>query len=568
VAELQELAGEADARVKEALDSARAALRGGAAEVTIVSLENFDEMPVLRTTQGHEEFEEAQKEGVSFVTRRGPRRFIGEGRLRAIELRRCSPSSTRPAVSPPPTTTPTSSRSRPTPASSPLARSPTCRLFAPADGIALTPGGTIKVDPATLATSAPGIFAGAMWPSPAQPHRSRGQREAGRPLHPRVPVAPRGGRGREARDRETADVALPDGGRLRAVGPRGAAHAGRGPADRHRRGRDWVRRRGCRQQAARCLVCHIQTIYDPELCVLCNRCVDICPEYCLAIVRSTRSTRRHDAGGTDGARRGQRPPACRDDQRRRAVHPVRAVRDPLSHRRDDDGALHHHRTLSAAGPARRGCRVIRRAGVVPRSRASHEDAMTEPTKTEAEKQVTAGTKRSATPDTRTAAEQQAAQDASRLPAEAGRRGGRGGHCGPGDRLVAIACANVSYDAPTTVKLGLATEFPDGLKFLPTSGCSSSARARRSRGLGGVHAPRMHGASRGAVAAADHGGGRGADAADAPVRVPVPRLDVLGRRHPDRGASPKPARVVPAVGGDRRRAAGGGPWLTRSGTTSA
>jgi NAD-dependent dihydropyrimidine dehydrogenase PreA subunit len=28
----------------------------------------------------------------------------------------------------------------------------------------------------------------------------------------------------------------------------------------------------------------VQTIYDPELCVLCNRCVDICPEYCLAIV--------------------------------------------------------------------------------------------------------------------------------------------------------------------------------------------------------------------------------------------------------------------------------------------
>jgi ferredoxin len=38
------------------------------------------------------------------------------------------------------------------------------------------------------------------------------------------------------------------------------------------------------RQAARCLVCHVQTIYDPEKCVLCNRCVDICPEYCLAIV--------------------------------------------------------------------------------------------------------------------------------------------------------------------------------------------------------------------------------------------------------------------------------------------
>jgi ferredoxin len=39
-----------------------------------------------------------------------------------------------------------------------------------------------------------------------------------------------------------------------------------------------------RRQAARCLVCHVQTIYDPEKCVLCNRCVDICPEYCLALV--------------------------------------------------------------------------------------------------------------------------------------------------------------------------------------------------------------------------------------------------------------------------------------------
>jgi ferredoxin len=28
----------------------------------------------------------------------------------------------------------------------------------------------------------------------------------------------------------------------------------------------------------------VQTIYDPELCVLCSRCVDVCPEHCLAIV--------------------------------------------------------------------------------------------------------------------------------------------------------------------------------------------------------------------------------------------------------------------------------------------
>src|SRR6266581_1444514 len=39
-----------------------------------------------------------------------------------------------------------------------------------------------------------------------------------------------------------------------------------------------------RQQAQRCLYCHIQTIYNAERCVLCNRCVDICPEYCLKLV--------------------------------------------------------------------------------------------------------------------------------------------------------------------------------------------------------------------------------------------------------------------------------------------
>ena len=39
-----------------------------------------------------------------------------------------------------------------------------------------------------------------------------------------------------------------------------------------------------RRQAERCLSCHVQTIYDPQKCVMCNRCVDVCPEYCLKLV--------------------------------------------------------------------------------------------------------------------------------------------------------------------------------------------------------------------------------------------------------------------------------------------
>ena len=37
-------------------------------------------------------------------------------------------------------------------------------------------------------------------------------------------------------------------------------------------------------QAERCLSCHIQTIYDAEKCILCNRCVDVCPNQCLKLV--------------------------------------------------------------------------------------------------------------------------------------------------------------------------------------------------------------------------------------------------------------------------------------------
>jgi ferredoxin len=39
-----------------------------------------------------------------------------------------------------------------------------------------------------------------------------------------------------------------------------------------------------RNQAERCLSCHVDTIYDPLRCVLCNRCADVCPEKCLTFV--------------------------------------------------------------------------------------------------------------------------------------------------------------------------------------------------------------------------------------------------------------------------------------------
>ena len=276
---------ESDARVKEALDSARAAIRGGARDVTVVSLEDFSEMPVLRTTQGHEEFEEAKREGIRFVTRRGPLRMVGNGRLSAIELR---------AVQ---SVFDANGRFAPTYDDADVMRieADACILaigqradlefLKPEDGVQLTLGGTIRTDPLTLATSARGVFAGgdvAFGPRNLIEAVANGKRAA-RSIHellsgdgatvlPSIEIEAiptseyRMLAGFELLDREAPPTV--DVGRRTGIAE---VESGFDASE-------------ARRQAARCLVCHVQTMYDPEKCVLCNRCVDVCPEYCLAIV--------------------------------------------------------------------------------------------------------------------------------------------------------------------------------------------------------------------------------------------------------------------------------------------
>jgi NADPH-dependent glutamate synthase beta subunit-like oxidoreductase len=279
-------AAQADARVKEALDSARAAIRGGAREVTIVSLENFDEMPVLRTTQGHEEFEEAQREGIRFVTRRGVKRFGGAGRLQTIELRRVtSVFDARGRFAPEYDDGDVTALDADTCILA-IGQQADLSFLTPEDGIALTPGGAVRVDRETLATSAGGVFAGgdaAFGPRNLIEAVANGKRAA-RSIHafltrsipstltPSIEIEHLPARayrmiaGFEEIDRQappTLDVGRRTGIAEVEIGFDEAA---------------------ARRQAMRCLVCHVQTIYDPEKCVLCNRCVDVCPEYCLAIV--------------------------------------------------------------------------------------------------------------------------------------------------------------------------------------------------------------------------------------------------------------------------------------------
>jgi hypothetical protein len=57
------------------LDAARAAVRAGVQDVTVIALESFEEMPAAL-----EEIEEAEAEGVTIRYRCGPHSVVGEGR--------------------------------------------------------------------------------------------------------------------------------------------------------------------------------------------------------------------------------------------------------------------------------------------------------------------------------------------------------------------------------------------------------------------------------------------------------------------------------------------------------
>jgi ferredoxin len=282
--ELEAAAGEGS--MPAALDAARAAVRAGVTDVRMCSLESFEEMPVLRTQQGREEFEEAQREGVSFHPQRGPQRLVGEnGRVSTIELigvQRTYDHDGRfnPVYDP-------SIRETFEADSVILAIGQQADLsfLRKDDGVEVTPRGTIKVDPASLATTAPGIYAGGD-----------------------IAFGPRNlieavGNGKQAA--LSIDEYLQEGAAKSTL----TLSVKKIPTRQYRRAAGYDkcsrqppptmsldRRTGisevehgydeseARRQAERCLYCHIQTIYDSSKCVLCNRCVDICPEYCLKLV--------------------------------------------------------------------------------------------------------------------------------------------------------------------------------------------------------------------------------------------------------------------------------------------
>jgi NADPH-dependent glutamate synthase beta subunit-like oxidoreductase len=269
-----------------AIDAARTAIRAGAVEVHIASLESFAEMPVMRTTQGREEFEESEREGVHFIPQRGAKRFTGEnGRLRTVEfigVKRTYDDDGRfnPVYDPD-----ISETFEVDSVILAIGQQADLSFLSPDDRVELTPQGTIKVNPETLATSAPGLFAGgdvAFGPRNLIEAVANGKRAAlsiddylrgvktDLVVNLRIEELPTRSYRRPAEYEKCEREAPPTISLDRRTG---ISEVETGYTEVE-----------ARRQAERCLYCHIQTIYDAEKCVLCNRCVDICPEYCLKLV--------------------------------------------------------------------------------------------------------------------------------------------------------------------------------------------------------------------------------------------------------------------------------------------
>jgi NADPH-dependent glutamate synthase beta subunit-like oxidoreductase len=271
--------------MKEFLDVTRTALRLGAHEVHLVALESLEEMPAFE-----DEIEEALREGLKVHPSLGPTRFVGEnGKVVGLETIRCtsvfdSQHRFKPTFAPG-----TESILSCDTVILAIGQASDLSFLTPADGIETTRQGTIKVDPETLMTTAPGIFAA-------------GDIAFGPRLI--ISAAADGRKAAEQIDRYLQGPSWKP--KARFVQITVLAHHEM-PADFDEYSRLPIptlpidRRTGivevetgyteeqARREASRCLHCWVNTIFDGNEtegseCILCGGCVDVCPENCLSLV--------------------------------------------------------------------------------------------------------------------------------------------------------------------------------------------------------------------------------------------------------------------------------------------
>ena len=260
------------------LDVARSAIRAGVAEVTVVALESPEEIPAAP-----EEIAEAEEEGIRIVYRRGPHRIVGQGVVEGLEtIGVASVFDAQHRFAP--TFVPDTEEILPADTVIlAVGQVADVGFLGPGAGVELTRQGGVAVDRATLQTSHPRIWAGgdaAFGPRNLIDAIADGQRAAasihaehtgGAVSSRRIELVDRPGFRRLASGYDAVGrVAIPVVPQDRRIGF-AEVETGYGEAE-------------ARLEGQRCLRCFDNVMLQPELCILCGLCVDVCPHNCITIV--------------------------------------------------------------------------------------------------------------------------------------------------------------------------------------------------------------------------------------------------------------------------------------------
>jgi NADPH-dependent glutamate synthase beta subunit-like oxidoreductase/ferredoxin len=276
--------------IVQALDVARSAVRFGARDVTVCCLESESEMPASR-----EEVEEAAVEGIHFSYRIGPKRIIGaNGVVTGVEFLRASRVFDESGRFDPRFVDGSEHVMEADSVIVAIGQTGEFSFLQPDDAVA-TRGGRIVIDPDTLATTAPGIYAGgdaAFGPriainavadgklaAKSIDEFLRGVPRADEDESVEVVIEPRW-------DRQYDFEAIP---RQKPVTRPLARRIGIAEVE------ECFSERAARREGSRCLRCWTNTIFDQQPdagteCILCGGCQDICPEDCIEIVPAWRVT--------------------------------------------------------------------------------------------------------------------------------------------------------------------------------------------------------------------------------------------------------------------------------------
>ncbi len=276
---------EMDVAMKESVDVSREALRMGAREVQLVCLESRAEMPA-----SEEEIEGGLLEGMKLRPSLGPKQFVGkDGKLTGLEVIQCisvfdENKRFNPKFSPG-----TESVIPCDAVILAIEQASDLSFLKPEDGIETTRQGTLKINPDTLMTTAPGIFAAgdiAFGPRLIINAVADGKKAAfqidkflrgpqWKPKERFVQITVLDHHEMAAHYDEYSRVAVPA---LPIERRTGVAEVDCGYTEEQ-----------ARREASRCLRCWINTIFegtaaDGTECILCGGCVDVCPENCLSLV--------------------------------------------------------------------------------------------------------------------------------------------------------------------------------------------------------------------------------------------------------------------------------------------